>query len=370
MTIFEVAIPRMHSAVDPCLLYTPEASHTGSISNRKPEDARIATETNVNLLMLRVYTARVVWNGLRPLFFDGSVAQARRALYCLLLLSESNSTGSFSASRNEEAALAQESSIGRESASLNRSDNSPNGQTIQREEAHPQSSSPVTIQTRRVPLRSTLFSSNTRWHNHQRKEKRNILVWIQPPDSVPLESTFSGLVIQWEHRMIQAQSLSGYIATLGGGFFLCHHFQTAIRLAQFQQRMALLLHDEPMYYTCAIHQAYSHIYAGHFGTARSMLRQIRHILQPSPVETKTPAHPVLIQMCRSALLFCKRMRRASIPVGDTAVSESEYTKRMRPSMALRDNSSPTEDDFQRIRVVQDKSKVNDLVIPFARASSC
>jgi len=55
------------------------------------------------------------------------------------------------------------------------------------------------------------------------KGRRRLLVWIQPPAITPLEYYFMSLMIKWEHERIQAESLAGYIATLGGGFFMCHH---------------------------------------------------------------------------------------------------------------------------------------------------
>jgi hypothetical protein len=222
-------------------------------------------------------------------------------------------------------------------------------------------------------------------HRRRRHHGRpGLILWIQPPLTTRLEYTFTGLLLRWEHVLIQAQSLSGYIATLGGGFFLCHHFATAYRLALWQQQLAILLNDVVMYYTCAIHQAYSHVYAGHFGTAKRMLQQIESILlaydngdegdynvpalanrqsgpfTASPCKSAPRPHkyPVLIQMCHSARLFCRRMCR-------TAHNKGASTRHKVSALGASSTLLRTMDDLQRIRVVRDKSQRHDLVIPFA-----
>lgn len=154
-------------------------------------------------------------------------------------------------------------------------------------------------------------------------------ILLLPYSQTKISYTFAGYLIAWEHRILRAQSMNGYISTLGGGFFLCHHFQTAIRLAQEQQRLAILSQRPDVYWTGWIHQAYSHIYAGHFRTAITILRTVHNANRH---------HPTLGAMCQSARLQCKRMKRA----------------------ALASTPSKTMDDWMRIRVVRDQSKEDDL----------
>lgn len=284
------------------------------------------------VLTLHVQPSRVLWTTLRPLLFDSR--HARRALRCIL-------QQCFHWETPEHQPTHSRRSDGLATAHVEKFDG-----LGQRGDARRK--------------RKGFAARHLKLHSYSEKSERsstgNCIIWINPPENDRLESYFAGLLIRWEHWHIQAQSLSGYIATLGGGFFLCHHFQTAILLARHQQRMAVFLNDESLYYTCFVHQAYSHIYAGNFRTALSILRQVLHAIQPSP--NVPPSDPVLMKMCLSARLFCKRMRQAS-----------RVAARIEVEVDADGPVSRTVDDHQRIRVVRDKSKFDDLVVPFTRASS-
>lgn len=176
----------------------------------------------------------------------------------------------------------------------------------------------------------------------------SIILWIQPPQYTLLEYTWQGLLIRWENLLIQAQSFTGYLATLGGGFFLCHHFQTALVLAKQQQRFALFLSNESMYYGCLLNQIYNFIYAGYFSIASKLLRNVSYEL----TSKKKQPDAVLMEMCNSAKLFLKRMRKASQTINSVDSSG---------------NISKTIDDYKRIRVVHhDQSRREDLIQPFQR----
>jgi hypothetical protein len=319
-------------------------------------------KTSLPLLVLQIHQSRVLWRALQPLLWSsdsttGSTT-ARVAVQCLLeqcfasclqrLYSESNTEQHCPPSEWNDST----------------------------DSLYPQ-------QRRRIRNVKVSIPSIHRRNRNQLRHNcdcriSGLILWLHPPLTTRLEYTFTGLLLRWEHVLIKAQSLSGYIATLGGGFFLCHHFATAYRLAQWQQQLAILLNDVVMYYTCAIHQAYSHVYAGHFGTAKRMLQQIESILlahdelgddttsmanrqsAPSPRESAPRPHkyPVLIQMCHSASLFCRRMRR-------TARNKGTCTRHKVSTMDSSSTWLRSMDDLQRIRVVRDKSQRNDLVIPFA-----
>lgn len=293
------------------------------------------------VLKLKVRPSRVLWRTLQPILFESP--HARRALRCIL-----HQCFAYDAITSQHVCDRKWSAPGPASAfqQTRMAMTTTNGKEYSEQDAR-----------RKVPSvqrRCVTLTFPSRRHHKQRKTK--IFIWIQPPDIVLLEYLFASLLIRWEHRLIQAQSVSGYIATLGGGFFLCHHFQTAILLARQQQRMALFLNDESMYYTCFVHQAYSNIYAGKFRTAIKILRQVLQAIRPS---TKAPSsYLVLVKMCLSARLFCKRMRQAS----QAGVSRNIYY-----DVAKGDTVSTTIDDHQRIKVARDKSKNDDLVIPFSRA---
>jgi hypothetical protein len=274
-------------------------------------------------LTLHVHPSRVLWSTLRPILFESK--RSRQALRCIL-----------------HQCFDWKTTLETQTARPSRT----HDKGHDHDDLHVVQTHNPMIQRRRLKLRAS---------GKLNRRRKKIVLWIQPPETEPIEFLFAGLLIGWEHRLIQAQSVSGYIATLGGGFFLCHHFQTAILLARQQQRMALFLNDESMYYTCFVHQAYSHIYAGNFRTALSILRQVLHAIAPSSPNNAPPSNPVLVKMCLSARLFCKRMRRASRVVAPPDDNASD------------DTVSTTIDDHQRIRVVRDKSKDDDLVIPFTRA---
>jgi hypothetical protein len=191
----------------------------------------------------------------------------------------------------------------------------------------------------------------------QRLWSRHVCLLLQPYHSTRLEYAFAGRLIRWEHQLIQAQSLNGYVSTLGGGFFLCHHFATAIYLARHQQRLAVYLHRPDLYWTCWIHMAYSHVYAGHFRTARRILTAVERAIHVIVADRDSNYHndsdddekySTLLAMCQSAQLHWKRMKQTATTVG---LSSLIHSKR---------GSTTNIDDFVRVRVVGDKSKQNDL----------
>ena len=190
-------------------------------------------------------------------------------------------------------------------------------------------------------------------------QKHSVLFWIEPPSETRHESAFEGRLITWEHKLIRAQSLTGYYATLGGGFFLCHHFATAIHLAQQQKRMALLLNDYGMYYRCILNTAYNFVYAGHFRVANRLIRyvwkQTQNLVIPDPA---------LVKMCYSARVFSKRMKQASRTERDSGFLADGENGTDNLSENNVNSLSKTVDDLARIRIFRDHSLSDDLVIPF------
>lgn len=310
-------------------------------------------------LTLRVDPSRVLWNTLRPLLFEAPRSVSRRAIVCLLrecfFRNDDASIGSWWQEHNQEDGQQQRVAV---------------ETTIKSTDALLNDCSFIEQRSLRVPIPSG-FKSLAK----AQKRRMKTVLWIQPPTTVRVEYLFAGLLIRWEHRFIQAQSLAGYIATLGGGFFLCHHFSTAIFLAEQQQRLALLLNDENMYYACVINKAYSCIYNGRFDTAMNILRQVRRTISPPPASNfnATSQHhqlPVIEKMCRSAQLFCKRMRRQSKLLSASSNNQGSSTNGQANARTVAAHQPPsaTIDDYLRVRVVRDKSRKDDLVIPFSKAS--
>jgi len=331
-------------------------------------------DTNTIYLTLRVEPSLVLWNTLRPLLFDAPRSVSRRALSCIL-------TECFFKNDNDDASpygwwkKEQQHQNDQQQRSAAVVETTSNTETLD------ELSCTIEQRSLRVPLPSSSLLSRSSL-TRKRKHNTKIVLWIQPTTTVRVEYLFASLLIRWEHRFIQAQSLAGYIATLGGGFFLCHHFSTAIFLAEQQQRLALLLNDENMYYACAINKAYSCIYNGKFDTARSILRQVRRAIAPPPAppavnhattltsQQQQHPHPVIEKMCRSALLFGKRMRRQSkLLLSSKSSDAGSASGQTNAGTTAQQPPSATVDDYLRVRVVRDKSRTDDLVIPFSKASS-
>lgn len=332
----------------------------------------LPTSALIFTLQIHHRSSRVLWHALYPLLFQTHWRIARRALGILLeecwqpwFLPRSNDDYQ----RNIEThALYEQQQQQNGTTTTQEANHHPSSQhqRLNRDTSYPPKNMTRRLQVPLTNNRATRTTKHIQPPVCQFSKDSVVfaaIFTIQPPTNTPLEYTFSGLLIRWEHLLIRAQSLSGYISTLGGGFFLCHHFSTAIQLARRQQRLAILLNDESMYYACWIHQAYSHIYAGKFGKANAILRQVWTAITSSSshqndydTTSQSTKNTLLHKMCRSARLFSRRMHKAS-------QSKLDQNTKDDVSKLL----SETIDDLKRIRVVQDKSKADDLVIPFSRA---
>jgi len=163
----------------------------------------------------------------------------------------------------------------------------------------------------------------------------NQIVLLVPPLLTQLETSFTGRLLAWENRLVQARSISAFISTIGGGYFLCHHFQTALVLAKQQQRMAIILGNEQTFWQCMLHISHNLMHSGHFYEAG---RWIRYVYGNS-------RHDVVISnMCKSADVLRKRMIHARMT---GMVKNTVETDR------------PV-DDYSRIRVFRDQSLAGEL----------
>lgn len=261
------------------------------------------------IVQISVRRSRIVWFGLKPILIEGETAVVRHVLQYIL------QRPIWSVIRRDTDDSAEKKLMEKE-AFLNKL-------CYSREI--------------RVPNPNAQFANNA-----------SIYLWIQPPQETFMEYYWTGLLIRWENQLIRALSLTGYYSTLGGGFFLCHHFQSAIALARQQQRLARFCSNDIMYYGCIINQVYSFIYSGKFSFARRLLRQVYvQIAKATPKPSGT-----LINMYQSAKLFCKRVRQSNL-----TTSEVDTCK----------NVTKTIDNNQRIRIVlHDQSKTEDLIAPFRR----
>ena len=158
--------------------------------------------------------------------------------------------------------------------------------------------------------------------------KISIDIWIVPPQSTRIQYTFSGLLIHYEHLWLTLQSLSAWIATLGGGYFLCRHLTTAVRLARQQRALALWMCDYDTADRCTINEAFNYIHSGQFRVARQLILAV--------TESSTQRKDTLtLRMALSARLFLHRVKRAA-----------KFAR----------EKDDTVDDYQRIRIVGDRSQ--------------
>lgn len=179
------------------------------------------------------------------------------------------------------------------------------------------------------------------------------------PSSSPT-SLFAGRLIYNENTLIRLTSLSAYISTMGGGFFLCRYLSTAVKMARHQCRIALIRGDEEMAFKCRINEGYCYIHAGKLNRGKKIIKHVLYDVakrqkQKHGIDWKLSlehdeselAHTadrelseltVIRNMCTSALRFANLIKQQKI---EDAVSKE-------------DSLSATNDDFQRIRVVKNR----------------
>lgn len=202
-----------------------------------------------------------------------------------------------------------------------------------------------------------------------------------------------------ENNLIRLTSLSAYISTLGGGFFLCRYLSTAITLARRQCAIALIRGDSMMALKCRINEGYCFIHGGKLNKGKKVIRRVlRDVIQmqleeqgvvlvseekdeekdelllnhPSP-NVELSEDIIVKNMCHSALRFADLIRQASsslttvadgllmLPLTndhdqdagcvDPSLQSTNVSSRQHDKMKV---ISPTHDDYQRIRVVQDR----------------
>lgn len=330
MTIVVTLMYPTHTMYDTATLVSSRYdTNTTSISQSDEYNSSLSSPQRTTTASLVVqHPSRVMWNGLQPCLFDSSKEVCRSALRIILQSYIIWNSKKNAPQKCDEPGKKQDTIV------IAHDDSS------DREEKRN-----VRLCTRKIRIHSIRTSDDCLHLNNI----NSMRLWIHPPNNSKIEYLWEGLLLQWENRLIQAQSFAGYIATLGGGYFLCHHFHSAFVLATQQKRLALLLSDESMYYKCYINQAYNLIYAGKFDSANKLLRLLVRELSSRHYTSDS----VLIKMCRSARLFSKRMHKAS----KTLLQNSEDAR----------NSvvSKTVDNYQRIRVIHvDQSRDDDLQRPF------
>jgi len=193
---------------------------------------------------------------------------------------------------------------------------------------------------------------------------------------------FALRLITNENNLIRLTSLSAYISTLGGGFFLCRYLSTAISLARRQCAIALMRGDCMMALKCRINEGYCYIHGGRLNKGKKVIRRVLRdavtlqadlgisekedgLLNHTP-EVELSEIVIIKNMCRSALRFADLIREASagaesrsggisLQNDDRGDRSSSDGRRSTLDGSQKEKMiSTTHDDFQRIRIVQDR----------------
>ncbi len=251
-----------------------------------------------------------------------------------------------------------------------------------------------------VPL---LLLHDEEGHTNERRRYYHIHHYYSRNPSNAPDNAFALRLLTSEKNLIRLSSLSAYISTLGGGFFLCRYLSTAISLARRQCAIALMRDDIIMALKCRINEGYCYIHAGRLNRGRRVIRRVlRDVtkmqsdiagddasmdeddgLQLNHTPEGELSDVVIVRnMCRSALRFAELIREAS---SSSTTTTSEF--RRGGGIALRNDdrggerraaaplhypdgtystkidenyrsnevtTSTTHDDYQRIRIVRDR----------------
>jgi hypothetical protein len=175
---------------------------------------------------------------------------------------------------------------------------------------------------------------------NQRRKSRNLPplvlpLYIIPPTTSRVDKSFEGIVISHERSMIQKQTMTAFMATLGGGYYMMKQLQPALNLARTQRAIAIELGNHHMAQQCLLNEAYNLLYAGRFRHAKVVLSTLENEVQAvidSPLSSwadTDDAHQTLRQ-CHAARIWIRRISKLSSKlskhhVGGSSVSSSSST---------------------------------------------
>lgn len=206
---------------------------------------------------------------------------------------------------------------------------------------------------RQIPLPSRLVRRFFRHLFPSRACPRHISIlplYIFPPLSIRLDGTFEAVVVSHERIVLKKQTMTAFMATLGGGFYMMKNLQPALQLARTQRALAMELGNHRMAQQCLLNEAYNLLYAGKFRFAKTVLAQLEyemHQVQTSSLTSwadREDAQQTLRQ-CRAARILMRRLQRLShrlskhrSGVNSNHIPDEQAANR-------------TTDDFYRLRIV-------------------
>ena len=175
-------------------------------------------------------------------------------------------------------------------------------------------------------------------------------ILLVPPSlcaSLEQERIWTSALVRLENKLIRLGSLNAYIATLGGGYFLCRYLETAILLARYQRKVALALNDEHLAGQCTVNEAYNYIFAGEIDIALKLIKTVEK-------NALVRNDELLESICKAAKQFAKRVRNAGKFVEQIGKGESGKDASCTQLNRSMLRTSTTRDNFQRIRIRQDQ----------------
>jgi hypothetical protein len=162
----------------------------------------------------------------------------------------------------------------------------------------------------------------------------SIVVYAVPPSISSPDQTFLSVVLRTEHYMLQLQTMSAWLSSIGGGYFFCKRLSVSLVLARQQRVLAVRLGNVAMVRQCTINEAYNLIYSGKFVEAKKVLTALEKNLEGSDDK-------VTFRQCQAAKLFAKRVKQ----VTKKGVLEPYHPRNKKENHMI--------DDFQRIRIVEE-----------------
>ena len=178
----------------------------------------------------------------------------------------------------------------------------------------------------------------------KRRRSRNTLIIILPPyphanctspPTLEPERLFTSRLVRLENIMVRLQSCNAFVATLGGGYFLCRYLTMAVQLARWQRAIALSLGDRDLAGRCTVNEAYNYMHAGKLAHALQLIKKVK-------ADAIERGDKLTVSMCKSARYFAKRVQKMQ---------------------AFEGSKQDVDDEYQRIRIVADDAKINRTFRP-------
>jgi hypothetical protein len=301
------------------------------------DDVHDDVRDDVHVLYIQCHLDRIVWNFFQPLL--GCEANTESAIHAIQIL-----LWTFRSSIRRIRRRRSSSSHGVHTVNETSHNDKNENATMQKAGALIEESEHCITWTQSFCNFLTCAGNEADTRTHQEYSSIKINVVILPPYRYPTayypnprhsnlytEHLFASALVQQENLNIRLQTLNAFVATMGGGYFLCRFLSTAVRLAQYQRQIAIALDDVQLAMKCTINEAYNYIYAGKIDIAKAFI-------QVTEREAETRGDDLIVGMCQSATWFATK-------VEETALKEME----------LDDGRQATNDDFLRIRIQRNRS---------------